>query len=133
MKNNGTCGLCGDDASQKVPRYHENCGIYADTTYRTIFRQLSTAEIKVLIPSEAMNANFSFDICNSNGALTEPCFDRYKLEFDAPPPSRVAAVGHQNRRGFKSFYVRLPFALMDRAVLRTTITTGKTSNFHKNI
>lgn len=93
-----------------------------------MFRQYSIAEIKVLVPSEAMNANYSFHICHLRDIRrdneTEACFENYKLDFAYPPPGRIAAVGQQNRRGLQSFYVRLPLTIMSRAVLRTTVTTG---------
>lgn len=128
MKNNGSCGPCGDDASLPRPRPHENHGDFADIGFRTIYRQFSTARIELFVPSEYLNANISFDLChlgnNANAVETEECFDKNKLEFTTAANGPFVAVGSQNTRGRHVFYVRIPFVKMSRAVLRTTATTG---------
>lgn len=126
MKNNGSCGPCGDDAGLPRPRPHENRGIFSDTGYRTIFRQFTIAEVRLLIPSDVINANFTFDLCNlgnnANANETESCFA--KLDFVVAPFKLSAVIGPQNTRGLLRFYVKMPFRRMQRAVLRTTAVTG---------
>lgn len=126
VKNNGSCGPCGDDASFSRPRPHENHGIFSDNGFRTIYRQYSTARIELFVPSEYLNANISFDLCNlgKDENETEECFEKNKLGFTTAANGQFVAVGAQNTRGRHVFYVRIPFVKMSHAVLRTKATTG---------
>lgn len=127
VKNNGACGPCGDDFSLPQPRPHESQGIFSDIGFRTIFRQFSTAQFNIFIPSVYLNADISFDLCqlpdNGQGIETEACFAKHKLHYSTPN-GVVASVGPQNTHSMYTFYVTLPFHKMNRAVLRMSATTG---------
>lgn len=126
VKNNGSCGPCGDDFSLPTPRPHETGGIYADPDFRTVYRQLSSAQVDLFIPSEYLNANISFDLCHlsdhKNNTESEDCFEQHKLHYTTT--GYVASVGADNTQGLYTFLVQMPFMIMKRAILRVSATTG---------
>lgn len=127
IKNNGSCGPCGDDFSLRRPRPHENGGIFSDITFRTMFRQMQSVRINIIATSLILNADIVFDLCHLkdlNSVETEECFAEYKLSYTTAPDGQVAHVGAKNRNGTHNFFVTLPISKMTRGVLRMTAVTG---------
>lgn len=93
---------------------------------------MQIAHIRLFATELFLNGNITFDLCDENDLKvdkytqrkieTDDCFR--KLTLVAPPPTYVANVGPLANRGFYDFYVQMPYAKMNRGILRTTAKTG---------
>ncbi|XP_011197083.2 uncharacterized protein LOC105221647 [Zeugodacus cucurbitae] len=83
QKNNGKCGLCGDNYAMPMPRQNEIGGYYGGLGVITKeYNNSYTARVGVRITTNHLGY-FRFDLCNLSefGGESEICFAKYPLRF----------------------------------------------------
>ncbi|XP_067621799.1 uncharacterized protein [Eurosta solidaginis] len=83
VRNNGKCGLCGDNYALPTPRANEIGGYYGGIGVITkSFHGTYTARVGVRITTNHLGY-FRFDICDFTafGAESESCFQKYPIRF----------------------------------------------------
>ncbi|KAJ8664866.1 hypothetical protein QAD02_006528 [Eretmocerus hayati] len=96
-KNNGTCGPCGDDFANSVPRDNENGGKYGTGIIVKLYEMNQVIDIEVDLTAN-LGGHFEFSICDLYQLDTpyeyENCFKPLLLEdgrskFELPDASTV--------------------------------------------
>lgn len=124
--NNGKCGLCGDNFSDRTPRANELGGTYGQGVIVGTYKSGGQLPVSVQITANH-KGYFQFNLCNLDvSAETDACFQRYPLLLtNGADRYQVPS----DRSGIYDVMLQLPSGLVcNHCVLQWTYTAGKEYN-----
>ncbi|XP_063868498.1 uncharacterized protein LOC135104810 [Scylla paramamosain] len=109
-KNNGKCGVCGDDYRDKVPRDHEAGGTYGNgiVTKRYISGQVIDIEAELTTNHWGY---MEIKLCPHNDPsmeVTQECLDQYALPIEGTTETRFVIPQESSKTETFRWRVKLP-------------------------
>lgn len=129
-KNDGKCGVCGDDWADPEPREHESGGKYGKGVIAQHYTMGQVIDVEVDLTTNHWGY-FELKICPSfdkTKPVTQECLDANPLYLvDDPTSFQYHIPRHYNKSAYITYQVRLPQGLTcQQCVVQWTYMTGNT-------
>lgn len=126
--NQGKCGVCGDNFSEKEPRKHESSGLFGNGIIGKRYTMGQVITVEVEITANHMGY-FTLKLCPVNDNMkkvTDECFDKYPLVLasDNTSTSFYIPPGTPSIATLKYDVVLPPGVVCQQCIMQWTYYTG---------
>jgi hypothetical protein len=128
-KNDGKCGVCGDDWSLERPRENENGGKYGTGTISRTYVQGQVIEVEVELTTNHWGW-FEMKLCPVNDKLgleDDKCMDKHPLNLANEDSTKFFIPKDSKKKDTFKYKIKLPNNVVcSQCVLQWTYWTGNT-------
>ena len=126
-KNDGKCGVCGDDWSLERPRENENGGKYGTGTISRTYVQGQVIEVEVELTTNHWGW-FEMKLCPVNDKLgleDDKCMDKHPLNLANEDSTKFFIPKDSKKKDTFKYKIKLPNNVVcSQCVLQWTYWTG---------
>ena len=132
-KNDGKCGVCGDDWSLERPRENENGGKYGTGTISRTYVQGQVIEVEVELTTNHWGW-FEMKLCPVNDKLgleDDKCMDKHPLNLANEDSTKFFIPKDSKKKDTFKYKIKLPNNVVcSQCVLQWTYWTGLNFRAH---
>lgn len=129
QKNNGKCGVCGDNYVEEVPRNHESGGLFANAIVTRRYVAGQTIDIEADLTTNH-KGHMVIKLCPHNDPkkiITQQCLDQYPLKLEGTNEISFVIPQESKKAEIFRWRVELPEGITcTNCVIQWTYYTGNT-------